>query len=176
MLAAIPRFYDPMEFWDLSGMPFNMADEAHRHKLHKWMRLYYSTHYLVPTLVDIYTRFPLSGLSLYSKDKQLTSFYEDHFFDRHRLDYPNFLVSLGKEYWTVGEAFPLGSFNESLGVWESEELLNPEDILVERIPFMGETYLKVKPPEHMKRLVRRSHRPASTSNSLRDSLNFSRTS
>ena len=153
-VAAIPRFYDPMEFWDLSGMPFNMADEAHRHKLHKWMRLYYATHPIVPTLVDIYTRFPLAGLELYSKDKKLTAFYEDLFLDRHRLNYPDFLVSMGREYWLVGEAFPLGSFNESLGVWEREELLNPEDIVVERVPFMGETYLKVKPPEHMKRLVR----------------------
>ena len=31
--AAIPRFYDPMEYWDLSGLPWNMADEGHRHKL-----------------------------------------------------------------------------------------------------------------------------------------------
>src|SRR5665213_1870526 len=45
---AIPRFYDPLEYWDLSGLPWNVADEGHRHKLHKWLRLYYATHYLVP--------------------------------------------------------------------------------------------------------------------------------
>jgi hypothetical protein len=73
--SAIPRFYDPMEYWDLSGLPWNMADEGHRHKLHKWMRLYYMTHYLVPILVDIFTRFPLAGMSLQSKDDQLTNFY-----------------------------------------------------------------------------------------------------
>src|SRR5689334_20522491 len=48
VFAALPRFYDPLEYWDLSGLPWNMADEGHRHKLHKWLRLYYATHYLVP--------------------------------------------------------------------------------------------------------------------------------
>ena len=128
--AAIPRFYDPMEYWDLSGLPFNMQDEGHRHKLHKWMRLYYATHPIIPTLVDIFTRFPLSGLELYSQDKKLTSFYEDLFLDNHKLNYEDFLVALGREYWLVGEVFPLGSFNETLGVWEREELLNPEDIVM----------------------------------------------
>lgn len=103
--SAIPRFYDPLEFWDLNGLPWNIADEGHRHKLHKWLRLFYATHYLVPILIDIFTRFPLVGMELDSKDKKLQRFYEDLFLDQ--LDYPEFLVSLGREYWTVGEAFPL---------------------------------------------------------------------
>src|SRR4051812_16662965 len=78
-MTAFPRFYDPLEYYDLTGLPWNMADEGHRHKLHKWLRLYASTHYLVPTLIDIFTRFPLVGLELESKDKKLTQFYEDQF-------------------------------------------------------------------------------------------------
>jgi hypothetical protein len=150
--AAIPRFYDPMEYWDLSGLPWNMADEGHRHKLHKWMRLYYMTHYLVPILVDIFTRFPLAGMYLESKDDQLTSFYEEVFLDH--LNYPDFLVSLGREYWTIGEAFPLASFNEHLGTWEREELINPEDVIIENYPLLGSKQMKIVPPEYLKRLAR----------------------
>lgn len=94
---AIPRFYDPLEYWDLSGLPWNVADEGHRHKLHKWLRLYYATHYLVPVLVDIFTRFPLVGLELSCKDPALVEIYEDIFLDQ--LHYEDFLVSLGREYW-----------------------------------------------------------------------------
>jgi len=148
---AIPRFYDPLEYWDLSGLPWNMADEGHRHKLHKWLRLYYATHRLVPILIDIFTRFPLVGMHFYCKDKQITEFYEDLFLNE--LKYEDFLVNLGREYWTVGEAFPLGSFNESLGVWEREELLNPEDIVIENFPLLGTSQMKVVPPEYMKRLA-----------------------
>lgn len=148
---AIPRFYDPLEYWDLSGLPWNMADEGHRHKLHKWLRLYYATHHLIPILIDIFTRFPLVGMHMYCKDQKLTEFYEQLFLND--LKYEDFLVNLGREYWTVGEAFPLGSFNEDLGVWEREELLNPEDIIVENYPLMGTRQLKVVPPEYLKRLA-----------------------
>lgn len=149
---AIPRFYDPMEQWDLSGYPWNMADEGHRHKLHKWLRLYYSTHRLLPQLVDIYTRFPLAGTSLYSKDLQLTKFYEDLFLGE--LEYEEFLVSLGREFWLIGEAFPLGRFNEDLGIWEDEELLDPENMVIENIPILGGVQFKVNPPDYLKKIVR----------------------
>ncbi len=148
---AIPRFYDPLEYWDLSGLPWNMADEGHRHKLHKWLRLYYATHRLIPILIDIFTRFPLVGMHFYSKDRKITEFYEEVFLNQ--LKYEDFLVNLGREYWTVGEAFPLGSFNDSLGIWEREELLNPEDIVIENFPLLGTSQIKVVPPEYMKRLA-----------------------
>lgn len=155
--AAIPRFYDPMEYWDLSGLPWNMADEGHRHKLHKWLRLFYATHYLVPILIDIFTRFPLVGMELECKDKDLTKFYEDLFFDQ--LNYPEFLVQLGREYWCVGEAFPLGSFDEDLGVWEREELLNPENIVIENYPLLGSKELKIHPPEYLRKLAQTKSPP-----------------
>jgi hypothetical protein len=151
VMAAIPRFYDPLEYWDLSGLPWNMADEGHRHKLHKWLRLYQATHYLIPILVDIFTRFPLVGMNLECKDPALVNFYEDLFFDQ--LDYEDFLMRLGREFWVVGEAYPLASFDESLGVWEREQLLFPEDIVVENIPLLDAQQLKVKPPDYLKRLV-----------------------
>jgi hypothetical protein len=151
VMNAIPRFYDPLEYWDLSGLPWNVQDEGHRHKLHKWLRLYYATHYLVPILVDIFTRFPLVGMELDSKDPYITSFYEDLFFNQ--LDYGEFLVSLGREFWVVGEAFPLGSFDEDLGVWEREELINPEDVVIENFPMLGSQQLKIVPPDYLKRLA-----------------------
>jgi hypothetical protein len=151
VFAALPRWYDPMEFWDMTGLPWNVADEGHRHKLHKWLRLYYDTHPLVSLLVDIFTRFPLAGMTLQCKDSALTGFYEDLFLDK--LNYPQFLTDLGGEYWKVGEAFPYAAFEDNLGVWEFEELLNPEDIVIENIPFLNARHIKVQPPEYLKRLA-----------------------
>lgn len=155
--VSMPRWYDPMEYWDLSGIPWNVADEGHRHKLHKWLRLYYATHYLLPQLVDIFTRFPLIGMEFKCKDPALVRFYEDLFFGQ--LKYEDFLVSLGREFWVVGEAFPLGSFNESAGVWEREELINPESVVVNTIPIIGATELKVAPPDHLKQLAQTQNPP-----------------
>lgn len=150
---AIPRFYDPMQYWEITGLPWNMADEGHRHKLHKWLRLYYATHYLVPTLIDLFSRFPLIGMRIRcSKDKSIEDFYTHQFMEI--LDYPNFLVSLGRENHLVGEAFPLGHFNDSLGIWESEELLNPENIIIKNFPLLDSKQIFIKPPDYLSKLAR----------------------
>src|ERR1039458_3837886 len=151
VLNAIPRFYDPLEYWDQSGLPWNVADEGHRHKLHKWMRLYYATHYLVPILVDIFTRFPLVGMELQHEDSSLREIYEELFLNQ--LHYEDFLVSLGREVWLVGEAFPLGSFVESLGIWEHEGLINPEDVVIDNFPLLDSQQLKIVPPDYLRRIV-----------------------
>lgn len=148
---AIPRFYDPLEYWDLAGIPWNVADEGHRHKLHKWMRLYYATHYLVPILVDIFTRFPLVGMELEVKDPVLKDTYENIFFGS--LKYEEFLVSLGREFWLCGEAFPLGSFDEDLGVFDHEELINPEDVVIDNFPLLDSQQLKIVPPDYLRRIA-----------------------
>src|SRR4051812_15928955 len=128
-----------------------MADENHRRKLHKWLRLFYATHYLVPILIDIFTRFPLVGMDLSSKDDKLAEWYRELFFDQ--LDYGNFFVGMGREFWTVGEAFPLGSFSENLGIWEREELINPEDVVIQNFPLLGTQQLKIVPPDYLKKLA-----------------------
>lgn len=148
---AIPRFYDPLEYWDLSGLPWNVADEGHRHKLHKWLRLYYATHYLVPLLIDIFTRYPLVGMNLDHKDPALKEIYEDMFFDT--LDYGEFLVNMGREFWTVGECFALGSFDEDLGIWEHEELINPEDVVIDNFPLLNTQQIKIVPPDYLRRIA-----------------------
>ncbi len=53
------------------------------------------------------------------------------------MNYEQFLVDLGREYWTLGQAFPLGHFNENLGIWEEEELLDPTTIKVQKYPIIG---------------------------------------
>lgn len=133
--AAMPRFYHPEEWYKASQVPYNIRDDKQRFELYKWLDLFYRTHWLIPMLVDIFTRFPLVGIELVSPDESLKKFYEDLFFDR--LDYENFLVDLGREYWTLGQSFPLGHFNETLGIWEEEELLDPSAVKVRQFPIIG---------------------------------------
>ncbi len=133
--AAIPRHYSPEEYFVANKIPYQINNDQERFKLYQWLDLFYRTHYLIPILVDIFTRFPLVGLEFHSPDKQLNSFYEDLFFDR--LDYEHFLTDLGREYWTFGESFPLGHFNETLGIWEEEELIDPTMVKVREFPIIG---------------------------------------
>lgn len=59
----------------------------------------------------------------------------------------------------VGEAWPLGSFNELLGVWEADELINPDDVFVERSPFLRDPRYSIRLPETLRNVLR-SGQPA----------------
>lgn len=98
-------------------------------------RMFYATHDLVPLLIDIYSKFPVVGLEFDSKDPLIKKFYEEMFLGE--LNYLEFLPDqLGREYFTVGEVTSLAHFNESLGVWSSEEILNPDMLRVSRSLFV----------------------------------------
>lgn len=153
VVGAMPRFFDPTEFWELSNLPYNVHDDKHRSRLYKWLDLYYRTHPLISILVDIFTRFPLVGMELSSPDKKLKGFYEDVFFDK--LDYEQFLVDLGRQYWVFGQSFPLASFEETFGVWEREELIDPMLVKVERVPILGQTQFKLRPPPELVEIAKR---------------------
>jgi len=135
VFAAMPRMYSPMEYFQAQKIPYRIDQDQERFKLYQWLDLFYRTHYLIPILVDIFTRFPLVGIELESPDPELKTFYEDLFFER--MDYEHFLVDLGREYWTLGQAFPLGHFNETLGIWEEEELIDPTMVKVRKYPIIG---------------------------------------
>lgn len=143
--AALPRMYHPEDWFKYSQVPYNIRDDKQRFELYKWLDLFYRTHWLVPMLVDIFTRFPLVGVELFSQDKALTTFYEDLFFNR--LDYEQFFVDMGREYWTLGQSFPLGHFNETLGIWEEEELLDPTSVKVRQFPIIGGKQFYLVPDE-----------------------------
>lgn len=153
VFAALPRFYNPREYFEMSQIPYDIKDDKQRIELYKWMEMWYMTHYLVPTLVDIFTRFPLVGLELKSKDKHLQSFYEDVFIDR--LDYPQFLVDLGRHFWVLGEAWPYAHFNTTLGIWEEEELLDPAAIHVKTFPIIGGQQFYVEPDQSLVDMVQK---------------------
>jgi hypothetical protein len=151
IFAAMPRYYNPMEYFQQQKIPWNINKDQERYQLYQWLDLFYRTHYLVPILVDIFTRFPLVGIELHSRDPQLREFYEDLFFNR--LNYEQFLVDMGREYWTLGQSFPLGHFNETLGIWEEEELLDPTMVEVRKYPIVGNEQFFLKPDDTLKEIV-----------------------
>lgn len=135
MQIALPKVRQPLGTMADKGIPFNVDDEDELKDIRRWSRLFYATHDLVPLLIDIYSKFPVVGLEFDSKDPLIKRFYEDMFLDQ--LNYMEFLPDqLGREYFTVGEVTSLAHFNESLGIWSSEEILNPDMLRVSRSLFV----------------------------------------
>ena len=155
---AWPKLHDPFEYWRERTWWFNMEDpDEQTRKIRDWARLLYTTHHLVPGLIDIYTRFPLLDIELVHPDKRISDFYNDLFFDG--LNYQEFLFDLGREHWTVGEVFAMGSWHDGIGAWEEDEIINPNDVIVAKNRALRTYQYHVKVPEEIKRLIERREPP-----------------
>lgn len=97
------------------------------------------------------SKYPLTGMEIECKDPKLKEFYEELFFDD--LDYEEYLIDVGREYWTVGEAFPFGTFNDLMGVWEDDELVDPADVKVVNSPFLRDPRFEMRIPKVIRDIV-----------------------
>ena len=113
-------------------------------------RLYYRTHDLVPLLIDIYAKFPVVGLEFQSKDPLIEKFYSEMFLND--LNYEEFLPDLGREYFMVGEVNALAHFNEELGIWSSEEIIDPDMIRVSKSLFVQQERVQLLVKDMVERL------------------------
>lgn len=152
---ATGRPRDPLFYWKQNNLPYEVDDEAQLRQLRMYCRLLYQTHPVIASCIDIYTKYPLLGMELRCKDEQVQTFYEDLFFTEDGLNYDEFLLDVGREYWTVGEAWPFATFNESLGIWDDEELLNPDDVMVQRSAFLKEPRFLIRLPETIREVMQK---------------------
>jgi hypothetical protein len=149
---ATQRPRDPMFYWRDSSMPYEIEKEEDLVNIRKWCRFIYRSDPVLASCVDVFAKYPTLGMELTCKDSEVVSFHETLFFDQ--LDYEEFLVDLSREYWLVGEAFPLASFNELLGVWEADELVDPDHVRVERTPFLKEPRLSMRLSDTLRKVLR----------------------
>ncbi len=131
---ALPKIRQPLGSLMDKGIPFNTEDPKELSEARKLCRLYYRTHDLVPLLIDIYAKFPVVGLEFQSKDPLIEKFYSEMFLNN--LNYEEFLPDLGREFFMVGEVNSLGHFDEELGIWSSEEIIDPDMIRVSKSLFV----------------------------------------
>ena len=153
MQFATGRPRDPIFYWKQNNLPYDVGDHNELKRVRTYCRLLYMSHPIIASCIDIYSKYPLLGMELTCKDEQITEFYTDLFFNEEGLNYDEFLIDLGREYWTVGEAWPFGSFNESLGIWEDDELLNPDDVEVQQSPFLKEPRFLIKLPMTLRKVI-----------------------
>jgi hypothetical protein len=148
---AIQRPRDPLYYMSQNNMQYDLNNPTHMAQLRLLCRYIYRTHSLMAAAIDIYAKWPIVGMEFVCKDSEIVDFYSELFIEQ--LDYEEYLGDIGREFWTVGEAWPLGSFNEDLGVWEDDELLNPDDVFVEKSPFLKDPRFTIRLPESLRRVL-----------------------
>lgn len=152
---ASGRARDPLWYWRQGNLPYNIWDDPQGleiAKVRELCRLLYVTHPLLGSAVDIFARYPLSGMEIVCpKDPSIAEFHSEIFLDD--LDYEDFLVDVGREYWLVGEGFPLASFNELTGTFDSDDLMLPEDVNVINTPFSNQPRFEMALPYRIRQIL-----------------------
>lgn len=149
---AMQRPTDLMFYLRQSALPFDLSNDEEFAKLRDLCRVLYATHDVVGPAIDVFSKWPLTGMELTCKDSSLAETYTDLFFGDD-LDYEEFLVDIGREYFTVGEAFPLGTWNPHLKVWDSDELVDPDNVKVERSMFVRDPLISIALPDSVKKIL-----------------------
>jgi hypothetical protein len=150
---ATGRPRDPLFYWRQNNLPYDFSQNEELAKVRAFCRLLYQTDPIIGACVDIFSKYPTLGSYLECKDDKLTEFYTEQFFDPDHLDYDEFLVDIGREYFIAGEAWPFATFDEDLGIWSDEELLNPDDIKVERSPFLKDPRYFIRLPWTIRQIL-----------------------
>ena len=96
---ATGRPRDPLFYWKQNNLPYELTRADELIRLRAYCRLLYASHPVIASCIDIYTKYPLLGMELRCKDQSVTDFYTELFLDEDRLNYPEFLLRLGREYW-----------------------------------------------------------------------------
>lgn len=148
---AMPKLREPMGTLTDKGIPVDLSVPDELKRARQWSRLFYATHDLVPLLIDIYSRFPLTGLEFVAEDKEIERFFTGMFIDD--LDYEDFLPNqFAREYFLAGEVTTLAHFDEELGTWASEEILNPDYIKVSKSHFVDQERVQLMVKELVENL------------------------
>lgn len=102
--------------------------------------------------IEVYSRYPLVGLDLQHDDPEYERFYKELFLED--LDFANFLTDVGKVFWVDGTAFIYGNWSDSLKLWVGEDIMDPIDMRIRRVPFVGEDLVYMHPSDSLKEFAR----------------------
>lgn len=150
---ATGRPQDPMFYWKQNNLPYDIWKEEELVIIRHYARLLYLTHPLIASAIDIFSKYPLQGLHIKCKDPEIEDFYNTLFIED--LNYDEYLADILHEYWLAGEAWPMGQWNAALGIWEDDELLNPDDIDV-IVPPLRKRHprFEMRLPEQLRKILR----------------------
>lgn len=148
---ATGRSHDPMFYWRQSNIPYDYEKAEELIKLRRYAKMIYLTHPVIASCIDVYSHWPLTGAHFECKDDGIKDFYTETFFED--LNYEDYLPDVAHAYWSLGEALPMGQFNETLGIWEDDEIINPDDVNVINSPFLKEPRFEMRVPEEIRKIV-----------------------
>jgi hypothetical protein len=145
-----PEVYSPL--WLLSNL--NLPRD--RATINSWCRAFFALNPMVQNAITLHSTYPIAKLNIRCKNQKVEKFFNEMIEETELMD---ICVQIAQEYWTLGEAFVYGEFDESTAKWSRFTLQNPDYIHVKRSVIAGEPVISLRPDENLRNIVN-SNRPA----------------
>jgi hypothetical protein len=140
-----PLFNDPRYTSSTLAIP---TDDRTLHGLY---RFFADTDPIVSAALRIHTELPLANLQLQEcEDSGVQAHFEEMC---DRINLIRTITDAVKEYWTIGNDYFFGAWNEKDYMWDQFTMLNPDYVKVESTWLNQKPLVKLIPDESLKKIV-----------------------
>ena len=151
---ATGRPRDPLFYWRQNNLPYDFSQNEELAKVRAFCRLLYQTDPIIGSCVDIFSKFPAVGdapgmQGLAAGPTSTTTCSSARSTSTTRSSSSTSAASTGPP----ARPGRFATFNEDLGIWDDEELLNPDDVKVERSPFLKEPRFFIRLPWTIRQIL-----------------------
>lgn len=147
---SISKHRQPLDYLRQKGVVKDEENEEYIKEVRKLCRAYYTYTDLIPMIITIYANFPLQGMRIACKTAKQQELFDKQFMDPEGLNYRQYLPEVGKEFFKVGEVNSFAFFDHETKWWISEEILNPDTVVVEDSVFAREEEVSLDVSESLK--------------------------
>lgn len=142
---SAPLFSDPRYTSSTLAIP---TDDRTLHGLY---RFFADTDPIVSAALRIHTELPLANLQLQEcEDSGVQAHFEEMC---DRINLIRTITDTVKEYWTIGNDYLFGAWNEKDYMWDQFTMLNPDYVKVESTWLNQKPLVKLIPDESLKKIV-----------------------
>lgn len=114
-----------------------------------WARHYYDSDPLIGNCIDLHSTYPLSSFGVKCESPEIEKFFNKML---EKLNFNDLIYSIAREYYIIGEVFPLCQLDEDTGEW-SEVLIQNPDFMDVKKHVLTTAVISLKPDVELQRII-----------------------
>jgi hypothetical protein len=127
----------------------NLQMPRERPEQNAWARHYYDSDPLIGNCIDLHSTYPLSSFGVKCESPEIEAFFNRML---EKLNFNDLIYSIAREYFIIGEVFPLCQLDEDTGEWAEVLVQNPDFIDVKK-HLLTNAVISLKPDAELQRII-----------------------
>jgi hypothetical protein len=146
-----PSYYNPLYTPSALQMPRD------RKQINVWCRNFFMTEAIPAAVIELYACLPITSWTIECSNPQIRKEFEDMC---KRIKLREVLQGIALEYYMIGDVFIMSELDEQHKTWKNLTILNPDQVEVQRSPFVSEPVIDFIPDDNIKKIIFDRNPPA----------------